>query len=52
MSTISIATRSLALAAILAASAPASTQTYFPGRHDWQKRAPEKMAMSSDRLVE
>ena len=43
---------SWALAVMLAASAPATTsaQTYFPGRHDWQKRTPEEMGMSSARL--
>jgi CubicO group peptidase (beta-lactamase class C family) len=43
---------SWALAVMLAASTPetASAQTYFPGRHDWQKRTPEEMGMSSARL--
>jgi len=47
-------TRSLALVSILAAfvSVSVSAQTYFPGRHDWQKRAPEEMGMSSARLKE
>ncbi|MGH9337871.1 MAG: serine hydrolase, partial [Vicinamibacteria bacterium] len=37
---------------VLATSVPALTQTYFPGRHDWQKRTPEEMGMSSSRLNE
>ncbi len=47
-----IVTRSLALVSFLAASVPASAQTYFPGRHDWEKRAPEQMGMSSALLSE
>jgi CubicO group peptidase (beta-lactamase class C family) len=45
-------TRSFALALMLAASATATAQTYFPGRHDWQKRTPEELGMSSARLKE
>jgi CubicO group peptidase (beta-lactamase class C family) len=52
MSTVSIPTRSSALVALLLLSAPATPQTYFPSRHDWQKRAPEEMGMSSARLKE
>jgi hypothetical protein len=44
--------RNLALVSILAASVPVSAQTYFPGRHDWEKRAPEEMGMSSVVLAE
>jgi len=37
---------------LLTVAAAASAQTYFPGRHDWQKRSPEEMGMSSLRLKE
>ncbi len=36
-------TRSFLLLSFLAASVAVSAQTYFPGRNDWEKRAPEEM---------
>jgi CubicO group peptidase (beta-lactamase class C family) len=37
---------------LLLSAAPGFAQTYFPERLDWQKRSPEEMGMSSERLKE
>jgi CubicO group peptidase (beta-lactamase class C family) len=37
---------------LLAACVSASAQTYFPSRHEWEKRSPEEMGMSSALLSE
>jgi CubicO group peptidase (beta-lactamase class C family) len=44
--------RCFVLLSLLVGSISVSAQTYFPGRHDWEKRTPEEMGMSTALLSE